>query len=238
MHRVSVDQIVWAAGESAVIDGDEAHHALRVKRVRPGERIELMDGRGGIAEGEVVEGDLGAKSRELHVRVTGVRREQPARPRVEIWTAVPKGGRVDEMIDQLAQVGAAAWRPLDTARGVVDPREAKMERLGRIAVEASKQCGRAWRLEIGPKATMDEALRAAPGVRVVVADASGSPWSGAESSEHLRLLIGPEGGWTPEELAAARTANASISRFGPHVMRIETAAVAACAMLVSVAASA
>jgi 16S rRNA (uracil1498-N3)-methyltransferase len=228
-----VDQIVWAAGEMAAIDGDEAHHALRVKRVRGGERIELIDGRGGIVEGEVIEGERGGKERQLRVSVTLVRHEKPARPRVEVWAAVPKGGRVDEMIDQLAQIGAALWRPLDAARSVVDPREAKMERLGRIAAEASKQCGRAWVMEIGGKATTTEAIRAATGTRVVIADASGSPWSGTTAAENIRLLVGPEGGWTPEELAAAREAGATIARFGPHVMRIETAAVAACSIVMS-----
>ncbi len=228
MHRVIVEQIVWTTGEVAVITGDEAHHALRVKRTRAGENVQLMDGRGGIAEGTVTDGP---KDRTLHIHLTAVRREDPARPRIEVWSAVPKGGRVDEMIDQLAQIGAAQWRPLDTTRSIVDPREAKMERLTRIAAEASKQCGRAWMMEIGGKATMAEALRTATGTRVVLADASGTPWSGTTAAENVRLLIGPEGGWTPEELAAARVAGTTIARFGPHVMRIETAAVAACAVV-------
>ena len=86
-------------------------------------------------------------------------------------------------------------------------------------------------VEIGGRARFEEAIRSAPGVRLVVADASGGAWRAAEA-ERIRLLVGPEGGWTAEELAAARGAGAEVARFGAHVMRIETAAVVACGMLV------
>jgi 16S rRNA (uracil1498-N3)-methyltransferase len=235
MHRVLVEAIPNAVGESALIAGDEAHHALRVKRIREGERVELLDGRGGVATGEV--SALG--KRDLSVRIMGVRRDEPTRPRVEVWSAVPKGSHLDEMIDQLAQVGVATWRPLETERGVVEPREAKLERVGRIAAEASKQCGRAWMMEIGGRATMAEALRGSPGVAVVMADGSGVSWaSSAAESESVRVLVGPEGGWADEELQAARAAKVSIARFGPHVMRIETAAVVASGAILSHAAGA
>jgi len=224
MHRVLVETMP-KPGEVAAIEGDEARHALRVKRVRGGEQVELLDGRGGVALGEVVEGGRD----ELRVRIRDVRHVEPTRPRVEVWTAVPKGGRVDEMIDQLAQAGAASWGPLETARGVVEPRESKMERLERIAREASKQCGRAWTLAIAAKQTAADALRGGEGVRVVVADSSGGGYRRDPGRTNtIRLLIGPEGGWTPEELAAAGAAGATIAAFGPHVMRIETAAVVAC----------
>lgn len=230
MHRVLVAAIPEAVGDVATIDGDEAHHALRVKRVREGERVELLDGRGGIATGEAVK----VGKREFGVRIVAIRREEPIRPRVEVWSAVPKGPRLDEMIDQLAQVGVAMWRPLETSRGVVEPRDAKLERIARIAAEASKQCGRAWMLEIGARATMAEALRPSPGAAVVMADASGSGWNAASASSlHTRLLIGPEGGWTDEEVRAGRDAGAAVARFGPHVMRIETAAVAASAAILA-----
>ena len=98
-----------------------------------------------IAAGVVGEIDEGGKKRDgsVVVKVESVRRVERARPRVEVWTAVAKGGRVDEMVDQLAQVGAAEWRGLETARGVAGAKEQKIERLERIAREASKQSGRA-----------------------------------------------------------------------------------------------
>jgi 16S rRNA (uracil1498-N3)-methyltransferase len=235
MHRILVDGLSAGAGGTVAVDGEEARHALRVKRVRMGEKVELMDGRGGVALGVVVEADEGGKKRDgsLVVRVESVRHVDPERPRVEVWTAAAKGGRVDDLVDQLSQAGATKWRPLEAARSVSEPREAKMERLERIACEASKQCGRAWVMEIGPMAGMEEAVRGGEGVRVVVCDAAGEPWRAEMGSgaEVIRLLVGPEGGWTAEELGAARAAGAVTARFGPHVMRIETAGVVACGVV-------
>lgn len=248
MHRMMAETGLdgTTAGAAIVVGGEEARHAIRVKRVRAGERVEVMDGRGAIVAGVVAEIDEGGKKRDgmVTVRVEEVRREERGRPRVEVWTAVAKGGRVDEMVDQLAQVGAAEWRALDTARSIAGAREQKVERLERIAREASKQCGRAWTMEIGATRTMEEALKGEEGVRVVVCDASGEMWRGVRESETgrvapvqseatVRLLIGPEGGWTPEELAMCRAAEVVVARFGAHVMRIETAGVVACGVVMA-----
>jgi 16S rRNA (uracil1498-N3)-methyltransferase len=233
-----------AMGATIVVGGEEARHAIRVKRVRAGERIEVMDGRGVIAAGVVAEIDEGGKKRDgmVTVRVEEVRRLERERPRVEVWTAVAKGGRVDEMVDQLAQVGAAEWRGLETARSVAGAREQKVERLERIAREASKQCGRAWTMEIGAARTMAEAVKGEDGVRVVVCDASGERWPShsreagrvAPSDDAtIRLLIGPEGGWTEQEMEMCRAAGAVVARFGAHVMRIETAGVVACGVVMA-----
>jgi 16S rRNA (uracil1498-N3)-methyltransferase len=139
------------------------------------------------------------------------------------------------MIDGLSQVGAAAWVCLESARTVVHPREAKLARVERVAVESLKQCGRAWLLETGAKAAFSDALGQTG--TVVIADTAGNdplPTDAPDLAPDLALFIGPEGGWTPEELAAARAVGAKVCRFGAHTMRIETAAVVACARLLPV----
>jgi 16S rRNA (uracil1498-N3)-methyltransferase len=136
------------------------------------------------------------------------------------------------MIDGLSEAGAAQWRALETERGVAEAGAHKLERVERHALEASKQCGRAWVMETGPGATLAEALRGGAGVRGVVADASGGAYA-ARGAGTVRVLIGPEGGWTERELAAARDAGAEVARFGPHTMRIETAAVVAAAVVIA-----
>ena len=228
MHRVYVDFDLSRVkpGEELVIEGDEARHALRVKRIEPGERITALDGAGGIAEGVALADSARKKDAPLRIRVESVRQADRVVPRLEIASATPKGGRVDDMIDQLSQAGAAAWRPRETARGVADPRETKLARLERVAREASKQSGRAWVLEIGERIGFADALRSESGVEVLIADASGVAYE-PSGARMIRLLVGPEGGLTSEELGAARNAGARVVRFGPHVMRIETAAVVA-----------
>lgn len=235
-----LDHAIPPVGALLDISGDEASHALRVKRLESGHRLRLLDGAGVVATG-VIAGTRkgGREGLTMEVRIDS-RREQPfpgVRPWVDVLTATPKGGRVDEMIDGLSQVGAASWGPLETARGVVDPREHKLARLERIARESAKQCGRSWVLRIAGKSDLATALRGEPNVVTVMADAAGQPWSELEpqhrAASKVRLLIGPEGGWTTQELEQARAAGARVARFGPHIMRIEQAAVAAAAVVMA-----
>jgi 16S rRNA (uracil1498-N3)-methyltransferase len=207
-----------------VVEGDEAHHAARVKRLQPGDALEVLDGRGMVGDALVAQITKERGVWRMSLEVRAVRREEPVRPRLEVCCPAPKGPRLADMIDGLSQAGAAAWMPLETARAITEPRAGKLERLDRTALEAAKQCGRAWVLEIGEAITLEAALR--EGGLVLVADASGGTYQ-KTGAARIRLLLGPEGGWTDQELASARAAGASIASFGPHVMRIETAAVVA-----------
>jgi len=159
--------------------------------------------------------------------VEALQRIPPVEPRLEVWASSPKGPRLESMIDGLSQAGAAAWAPLSTQRTVVEPGAGKLDRMHRLAAEASKQAGRAWDLEILPGGDLAAALA---GPAVVVAHASGGPYRPGGAAM-IRLLIGPEGGWTVDELARARAGGASVASFGPHIMRIETAAVVAAAIV-------
>jgi 16S rRNA (uracil1498-N3)-methyltransferase len=160
---------------------------------------------------------------------------------IHIASAVPKGDRAAQLIDQLAQTGATSWSPLVTDHGVAEAGQHKLDRFTRIAREGAKQCGRAHTLHIGPERTLAAALRPgpepalpdAPAVDLVlIADASGQP-PGAigpvlASARAIRVLVGPEGGWSGAERAAfGASPGARMLVCGPHVMRIETAAVAA-----------
>lgn len=234
MHRVFHDGAWPEPGSVVAVGGSEAAHALRTKRLRPGEPVELFDGAGRVASCTVEPaGEPGRKrERELEVRVGRVRFVERETPRIEVWSATPKGARVDELVEGLSEVGAALWIPLQTARTVVDPRPAKLDRLRRLATESAKQCGRAWILDVGRERTVSEALAPDAGVCIVLADGAGEAFrpDGAAAAV-VRLLIGPEGGWTDAEREQARSAGAVVARFGPHAMRIETAAVAAAAIV-------
>lgn len=212
-------------GEVIAVEGDEAEHARRVRRAAQGDPVTVFTGRGVVFECEVVDA-----KRALSLRVLERLEVEPDRPIVEVWAATPKGGRADDMIDSLSQAGAASWTPLDCALSVVEPRKNKLERMNRIASESAKQCLRAWTMRIGEQSSFKNALDARDAT-VVVADQSGEPYR-ACGSDHIRLLIGPEGGWTDAELASARAAGARVASFGPHVMRIEVAAPIACAIVI------
>ena len=224
MHTIFAEDFGTTGGEPGarfIVEGDEAAHAVRVKRVGVGEVVRVLNGAGLVGLARVEE----ARKGSVALILDEVSRAEPVVPVVHVWSATPKGGRLDRMIDGLAQVGAASWTALETARGVVDPRETKLERIERLAAEASKQSGRAWRLDCLGKGTLERALRRdASDVAVVLADGGGEPYRRSGCRE-IRLLIGPEGGWTDGERAMAIEAGATVSRFGAHVMRVETAAV-------------
>lgn len=228
-HRMYQHGIGAGVGDLVVVGGDEAHHAARVKRVEVGDGVEVLGGTGVVVRGRVAEIRKKARGEgwEVVVGVEEVEREERLKPRVEVWSAVPKGDRLEEMVDHLVQVGVAEWAPLRAARSVVDPRAGKLERVERRAAEASKQCGRAWAIEMGAGGGMGEALA---GGSVVIADASGGPYR-RSGADRVRVLVGPEGGWEESELALARAKGAVVAVFGPHVMRLETAAVVAAAVV-------
>ncbi|MEO1511027.1 MAG: RsmE family RNA methyltransferase [Planctomycetota bacterium] len=217
-------------GGTIEILGEEAHHAARVKRLEPGQPLELLDGSGVVARAEVAEiVKLGKKAGwALHARVIEIERLPQPEPRLTVLSAAPKGPRLETMIDQLSQIGVASWAPLSCTRSVVDPRAGKLDRLSRVTLEAAKQSGRAWAMTVERGASFRDAI----GEGVVIADASGKPYQPTGARE-LTLLVGPEGGWTDAELDQARAAGATVAGFGRHVMRIETAAVVAAGIVLS-----
>lgn len=230
-HTLFCDSTSLSDAATLVIGGDEAEHAVRSKRLRAGDVVSVTDGRGTVVTGRI---DAARKS---SVELTVVERSTAPRmrPAVRVYSATPKGPRLDKMIDQLSQAGAASWSPLDTALGVVDPGDKKMDRAHRIAVESAKQCARAWVMEIGESVGFDAVLGSVrAGGAVIVADASGPPYA-AVDAEEIVVVVGPEGGFTEPELARAREAGAVVASFGPLVMRIETAAVAAAAIVMHAA---
>lgn len=234
MHRFLLDQGESLAAGPLRVEGEQARHAVRVKRLREGEAGEVLDGRGGVASARV--SSMDPRGRWIELAVSPPERVEPLSPVLEVCCPPPKGDRLGQLIDTLSQVGVAGWRSLRCARGAEPPPPNKVERLERIAGEAAKQCGRAWVMRIEPVIDFESALLPEAGVSVMVSDISG-PGVGDTGGAPVRLLVGPEGGWTPDELAKARDAGARIARFGAHTMRVETAALAAAAILLGTATS-
>lgn len=227
LHRFIVEALpptgrLWVAGE-------EARHAIRVKRLEVGDAVELLDGKGGVGAGRLAEIVKKGGEWEAGVDVGSVAHRPKPSPRVEVWTGVPEGDRLEAMLDGLSQGGADAWRPLATEFGAAAAQSARArrtDRLARIVVESAKQCGRAWFMEVGDPSALDAGLSAEG---VVVADASGGAY--AARGGDVRILVGPEGGWSKREVDRIHSAGAMVASFGPHVFRVEVAAVAALAVV-------
>ncbi|MFM9024211.1 MAG: RsmE family RNA methyltransferase, partial [Planctomycetaceae bacterium] len=157
-----------------------------------------------------------------------------AEPPLTLAVALPKGERQKWLVEKLTELGVARLVPLVTARGVAEATPAAVERLRRTVIEACKQCGRSVLMEIAEPATVSAALAALPaGGRAILCDPAGPPLDAAALATAAAVLglVGPEGGFVPEEVAAAVATDAVRARLGPHVMRVETAAVTLAARL-------
>lgn len=224
-HRILVPDLPESG--DLLVSGEEAHHALRVKRLHEGDRLELRDGRGGVGVGAIAGVRKQGGGWEMVVRIERAERRARELPVLHVLAAAPKGERLNDMIEGLSQAGAASWSPLVSRRTVVEPREGKLERLARVGAESLKQSGRAWVLEIGPSVGFEAALARG---NLVAADAGGEEYRALQLAE-INLLVGPEGGWTREELDRLRECGAKVARFGRHIMRTEVAAVVATAAI-------
>lgn len=211
-------------GDRVRIAGDEASHALRVKRLQVGDVATAFDGAGSVGEVRVVSG-----GRDLEVEVVSTRHFQPETPSIEVWSATPKGPRLGDLVDLLSQVGVTSWTAMRTARANIEASSIRQPRFERITLESMKQCRRPWAMKINAPSSFDRAIEPMNETALVLADSGGEPYS-AIGNTKIRLLIGPEGGWTDEERRRAIEAGAIVRRFGPHIMRIELAAAVASAI--------
>jgi 16S rRNA (uracil1498-N3)-methyltransferase len=204
-----------------VLSGAEAYHLATVCRGRPGDVITLFCGDGTEFSASVVEVDKNRVVLDLQQRLTPHRELEF---HLEIAAALPKGDRADFLIEKLTELGVARFVPLATARSVVRPRLERLDRFRRAVIEASKQCGRNILMHIEPLIAWNEYIcrPGLPAGRWVV-------HPGGEARQNLvgdaAFAIGPEGGFTDEELAAAEAAGWRSLDLGPRILRVETAAV-------------
>ncbi len=201
------------------LDPDDRHHLERVLRLRPGDPLVVGDGSGRWRParfGDVLEptGSIDAAPRPS--------------PELTIGFALVKAGKPELVVQKLTELGIDRIIPFRAARSVVQwdaERAGKAsQRLRSVARAAAQQCHRPWSPEVAEVADLRDLLQAGD---AALADRAGDP----PSLERPFVLVGPEGGWAPEELEAAAQADAPGVALGPHVLRAETAAVAAGALL-------
>lgn len=213
-----------AAGRGGRLLEGEAHH-LRVRRARDGDPVLLRDGFGLVGEGRLVEAG------EWSVEVEAVEL-RPAPPALVLAVGAGDRDRFALVVEKAVELGATSVVPLHTERtaGVATRlREGQLDRLRRQALEAVKQSGNPWACAIEEPVTFAAFLgRAGGGVRWL-ADAEGTPPPARVDDEACTVLVGPEGGFTAAERAAALSAGFRPVALGPHVLRFDTAALAAAA---------
>jgi 16S rRNA (uracil1498-N3)-methyltransferase len=206
------------------IDGPEAHHLAAVCRLRPGDAVCLFNGDGHEYPAEVSE--IGKRSAVLVVQtIETPNRELPFS--LEIAAPLPKGDRAQFLIEKLTELGVTAFTPLQTTRSVVHPRETKLDKLERYVIEASKQCGRNVLMKIGPLTAWANYVRreGLPERRIVAHPGEPAMLLGRAWLADTVGAVGPEGGFTDEEVEQARAAGWVKAGLGPRILRMETAAI-------------
>lgn len=220
-------------GARLSLTGAEAKHAATVSRTRPGESVLIGNGRGLVAAGEV----LVATTSELTIDVEAVSRVERPTPSITLVQALAKGDRDELAIQAATELGVDAVVPWAASRSVSRWEGAKVakgrERWATIVREAAKQSIRAWTPDARELATTKQVAALTAGARVLILEPDASePLTGVvPDSRDLVLVVGPEGGIAPQELAAFRDAGAELVRLGETVLRTSTAGPAALAVL-------
>lgn len=231
--RLFVDQPL-GQGAQIRLDGAQAHYLLSVMRVKDGDTVRLFDDRTGEWRGVATQ----VRKRDLILDVTDQLRDREIVPDLWLCIAPTKKGRIDWVIEKACELGVDRILPVLTRRTVVD--RLNLDRLRAHAVEAAEQCGRTALPALAEPVKLTALLRDWPETRTLFfADETG----GVPAVEAMRghpgpgaILIGPEGGFDPEERDAVRALPQAVGiALGPRILRAETAAAAATALWMAAA---
>jgi 16S rRNA (uracil1498-N3)-methyltransferase len=234
MPRFYLDEPL-TAGQLVELPAEVAHH-IHVVRLAPGDPLTLFNGTGG--QYEAVLADVGKKRATAEVKAFEAREAELPYP-VTLAQGLPEGTKMDWIVEKAVELGVTAVQPLAARRCVVrlsaERAQKKLEHWRGIVVAAAEQSGRNRLTAIAEPAELRDWIGTpAGGPRLLLsprATSSLADWARDAGPQAVTLMVGPEGGFTDEEEDAAVRAGAVMVSMGPRVLRTETAALAAVAML-------
>jgi 16S rRNA (uracil1498-N3)-methyltransferase len=223
LPRLYVEQ---ALGEDVrlTLEGQPANYLAAVLRLAPGAQVKLFDDRTGEWLADIVE----SGKKRVTLRVTDKLREREAVPDLWLAFAPIKRGRIDWIAEKASELGVARLLPVVTRRTIVD--RVNTERLFAHMVEAAEQCERTALPELAEPVKLDRLLAGWPAGRALLFadEQGGAPLADVAAAGPAAILIGPEGGFTPDERDAIRAVpEARAVSLGPRILRADTAVVAA-----------
>jgi 16S rRNA (uracil1498-N3)-methyltransferase len=242
MHRFYIAPNEWNPDALALREG-EAHHARDVLRLKSGAKVVVFNGDGREVTAEIVDlvrygTDSPGRARdEIRLRKLHEAQTPPLRCRITLAQAIPKGKNMELIVQKAVEIGASEIAPIISERTIVDltPEEAEAKRAKwqQVAIEAAKQCGQNWLPRVRTPRKLKEFFADHPRYDLQLI---GSLQSDARHlKEILRedrqlpstvlMMIGPEGDFTPAELALAKSNGCQPITLGPIILRVETAAI-------------
>lgn len=229
-HRFFLDSEIRDG--RTILKGDQAHHAIHVMRSKVGDKLVLFDGKGTEHTALIIEAErkkLLLKLESSRATVRAIRRP------ITIAVALPKGDRQKFLVEKLVEVGVSRLVPLKTTRSVAVATNNVVERMNRHVVEASKQCGRNYLMSVDREHTVQQLISSTtrPAAGFVAHPTADQNITIADNDRSAAAIIavGPEGGFTADELAEFADANWMNVKLGPTILRIETAAIVAAVLL-------
>lgn len=241
LRRFYAPKLAFASDRKTVTLGaDEARHAHDVLRLGAGDEVSVFDGEG--HEYRCVIAELTSRSATLNV----LEQIQPTSPESPLHftlaVALLKGEKFDLVVQKATELGVTRLTPLIAARADVRIREPgdvrkKADRWARIAFESAKQCGRAQLMLVDPPMNLDEFFRSLTDVQMKLTYTArdGDPHADLARMDvknaRIAAMVGPEGGWTDDELKHASAHACKIVTLGGRILRAETAAIAVATLL-------
>ncbi len=229
-----------AAKSAVTIEGSEAHHIKNVLRLKTGDHLKLFDGTGAEYEAVIISLDATTFDVDIQRRLHS---DAYSGIRILVAQAFLKEKKMDDLVRKLTELGVAGWIPFFSQRSIARPDkkrlDSRLQRWNRIASEALKQCRRKTMLEITEPLRFDAMLEFGKDcdLKIVFWENETTPVSrnfGSSRENPLNSIIavlGPEGGFTDQEIARARQAGFITAGLGPRILRAETATLAACTLI-------
>ncbi len=216
---------------NVVLDMDETRHLRDVLRLRVGDEISVFDGTG--HEFRCVIREISKKASELSIieEITPASPESPFE--ITLAAAILKNERFDLVIQKAVELGVAAIIPLQTIRCDVKLKgpEKRMERWRRIALEATKQSGRARLMQIFEPSDFKDLIANSKNKIVMFSERDGGSFSALKPGKKIIAVVGPVGGWEDSELETARLNGVNIVTLGGRILRAETASISIATIL-------
>lgn len=232
MRRFFADSDSFA-GDKIVLGKDETRHLRDVLRLAEGDEVAVFDG-SGVDYTCVIE-NMSKKGTILAVSSKHASPSEESPLSLKMCVALTKGDRFEFVIQKCVELGVAKLVPLITDRCDVklhDKTESKMDRWKKIVIESSKQCGRGVLMQISEPKSFGTLLQSSEKDGMILfSERDGEAMSDIKSTKELSALIGPEGGWSDDELAAAKEAGVRIITLGGRILRAETAAISIATIL-------
>ena len=226
--------------DTATITDSEHHHLRNVLRITPGETVRIIDGHGNVYTAEVL--DAGTKRASSEVRILNHESHPRVPPAITLFQGLPKNDKMELILQKTTEIGVTQIVPLHTEYALQKPSQNRYERWQRVVISATKQCKRAWLPELCATQTFQESL--AQLERFSLRLFLNPDPDRTSQTQHIReilrkvsqattiaLFVGPEGGFSDQEIAAAIEKGCSPVTLGTNILRTETAAIIAVAAI-------